>query len=186
ASAAPTDKVTLGAQPTQPVNPTLYANPRTASMGASASTPMTGVELSTMLEESNRKANEIIDLLMGLLGQQGLNIAKVASGEQSLQADPATITKAQAAIAEDGEFGVKQVSERILSFAQGAIAGDPSKLASIRAGVEKGFSQARDILGGTLPAISQRTYDTIMASFDRWASDGIPSGVVSLASTEVK
>ena len=129
-----------------------------------------------MLEESNRKAQEIIDLLMGLLEQQGLNIAKVASGEQTLQADPATIAKAKAAIAEDGEFGVQQVAERILSFAKVAIGDDPSKLAAIRAAVEKGFAQAKEILGGALPEISQKTYATIMASFDRWASDGIPGG----------
>lgn len=166
AAAAQSDKVTLGARSAEQAT---YAKPR-----SSAAT--TGTELGAMLEESNRKAQEIIDLLMGLLEQQGLNVAKVASGEQTLQADPATIEKAKAAIAEDGEFGVKQVAERILSFAQAAIGDDPSKLAAIRAAVEKGFAQAKEILGGALPEISQKTYATVMASFDRWASEGLPGG----------
>lgn len=168
------DKVTLGAPAAAAGT---YADPR-----KSVQTP---ANLSAMLEESNRQAQAIIDLIMPLVQQQGLNLAKVVSGEQHLQADPATIEKAKAAIADDGEFGVKQVAERILSFAKAAIGDDPAKLATIRAAVEKGFKQASDILGGTLPEISQKTHDAIFAEFDRWQSEGIPAGdKVSLSSQD--
>jgi hypothetical protein len=41
------------------------------------------------------------------------------------------------------------------------------------------------MLGGSLPEISQKTHTAIMAEFDRWASDGIPSGdAVSLSPKE--
>jgi hypothetical protein len=134
------------------------------------------VDLASMLEESDRQVQEIIDRILPQVQQQGLNLAKVVSGEQKLQADPATIEKAKAAIADDGEFGVTQVAERILGFAKAAIGDDPAKLASIPAAVEKGFKEATDILGGTLPDISEKTHTAIMAEFDRWAKNGIPAG----------
>lgn len=170
-----TDKVTLQGQSPDPVT---YTDPRSGTAQAAP-------DLASMLEDSNRKAQAIIDLIVPLVKQQGLNMAKVVSGEQQLTVDAATIAKAKAAIAEDGEFGVKQVAERILSFAKMAIGSDPSKLDAIRAAVEKGFKEAADMLGGTLPEISQKTHEVIMAEFDRWQSDGIPEGdTVSLSPTE--
>lgn len=161
-----TDKVTLGAQATDTET---YPDPRN-------SIAQTRTDIASMLEESNRKVQEIINLILPLVEQQGLNLAKVVSGEQKLTADAATIEKAKAAIAEDGELGVRQVAERILNFAKGAIGGDPTRLAAIRAAVEKGFKEAGDMLGGTLPEISQKTHAAIMEEFDRWASAGLPSG----------
>jgi hypothetical protein len=159
---AKTDKVTLGIQMETPA------------------------DLSSILKESNRKVQEIIDLIMPLLEKQGLNLAKVVSGEQKLIADPAAIEKAKAAIADNGEFGVRQVAERILNFAKGAIGNDPGKLATIRAAVEDGFNQAAEILGGTLPEISQKTHDAIMTTFDRWESEGMsPDTTSSLKATPV-
>lgn len=172
--ATPTDKVTLG---TQATDTSTYTDPR-------ANAAQTRPDVATMLEESNRKVQEIINLILPLMRQQGLEIGKVVSGEQQLTTDAATIEKAKAAIAEDGEFGVRQVAERILNFAKSAIGDDPSKLAAIRAGVEKGFKEATDMLGGTLPEISQKTYAAIMGEFDRWQNEGIPSGAVSLAPKE--
>jgi hypothetical protein len=173
-----TDKVSLQNQSTQSAGQVTYADPRT---GAAQAKP----DLQSLLEESDRKAQQIIDLIIPLVKQQGLNLAKVVSGDQRLNIDAATIAKAKAAIADDGEFGVKQVAERILSFAKSAIGNDPSKLDAIRAAVEKGFKDAANILGGSLPEISQKTHTAIMAEFDRWANDGIPSGdTVSLSPKE--
>ncbi len=177
------DKVTLqGQSPAQAAEPATYADPRVGQPRP---------DLQSMLEESDRKTQQVMDLILPLLQQQGLNMAKVVSGEQRLTADPETIKAAKAAIADDGEYGVQQVAERILSFAKAVIGDDPAKLATIRAAVEKGFQQAAQVLGGQLPDISQRTHTAIMAEFDRWANEGIPSGdTVSLApkeeSTDVK
>jgi anti-sigma28 factor (negative regulator of flagellin synthesis) len=165
------DKVTLGEQQAQPLT---YADPRSDRIGQS--------DLAKMLEESDRKAQAIIDLIRPLVEQQGLNLAKVASGEQQLSADPATIEAAKAAIADGGEFSVEKTAERILSFAKSVIGADPSRFDAIRAAVEKGFQQAQDLLGGSLPEISQKTRATIEAEFDRWKKEGIPAGdTVSLA-----
>lgn len=171
---ASTDKVTLGTQTT--ATPT-YANPRN-------NVAQTRPDVAAMLQESNRKVQEIINLIVPLMRQQGLEIGKLVSGEQQLTTDAATIEKAKAAIAEDGEFGVRQVAERILNFAKSSIGDDPGNLAAVRAAVEKGFQQAKEMLGGSLPEISQKTYDAIMQQFDSWESEGIPAGAVSLAAKE--
>ena len=160
------DTVELNANPKTELT---YADPRLAK---AASKP----DLQALLEESNRKAQAIVDLILPLVEQQGLNLAKLVSGEQKLNADPKTIAAAKAAIAPDGEFGVQKTAERILSFAKAAIGGDPAKLEKIRAAVEQGFQEAADILGGSLPEISQQTLSAIRSEFDRWKTDGIPTG----------
>jgi hypothetical protein len=155
------DKVTLGAPVTAP---TTYADMR--------KTPMTAADLSALLAESDRAAQKIIDLILPLIQQQGLNLAKVVSGEQSINADPVAIAQAQAAIADDGQFGVQQVADRILGFASSVIGNDPTRIEAVRAAVQDGFDQAARMLGGTLPDISEKTRAVIMATFDQWQSAG--------------
>lgn len=47
--------------------------------------------------------------------------------------------------------------------------GDPAKIDVIRQGVEKGFQEALDAFGGSLPDISYETYDTVMQKLGDWA-----------------
>ncbi|NHZ33634.1 hypothetical protein [Massilia rubra] len=160
--AVKSDKVTLSG-PSEP--PLTYGAPRAATVQAPP-------DLDALLAESDRQAQEVINLILPAVEQQGLNLAKVISGEQKLTADPATIAEAKAATGDEGEFSVAKVSGRILDFAKAAIGDDPSKLASIRAAVEQGFEDAAKALGGTLPELSEKTRSTIMAAFDSWADDG--------------
>lgn len=85
--------------------------------------------------------------------------------------DPATKAQAQADIAEDGYWGVKQTSSRILDFAKALTGGDPSKIEEMRSAFEKGFKMAEKTWGGKLPEISQQTYKAIMDGFDAWAAE---------------
>ncbi|SCK30254.1 hypothetical protein [Vogesella sp. LIG4] len=157
--------------------PATPADPDAAGTAATAATPATQgpQDLAAMLEESDRKVSEFMQMLGGMLQKQGLEWSKVISGEQHLSADPQTIKAAQAAIAPDGEFGVKNTAQRILSFARSMIGDDPSRLDAVRQAVSKGFDDAKAALGGALPDISKQTYDTIMAEFDRWSKDGLPA-----------
>lgn len=86
--------------------------------------------------------------------------------EGNFTVDPATKLQAQADIAEDGYWGVKQTSERILDFAKALTGGDPSKIEDMRAAFEKGYKQAEKTWGGKLPDISKQTYDAVMKGFD--------------------
>lgn len=79
------------------------------------------------------------------------------------------MNQAKQAISENGEFGVQAVSDRIVDFAISACGNDKSKLETMKAAIEEGFSQAREAFGGTLPDICNQTHDEIMRKLDEWA-----------------
>ncbi|WP_269532151.1 hypothetical protein [Chitinimonas sp. BJYL2] len=133
-------------------------------------------DLSTMLEESERQVGEFMQFLRGLIDGQGLEWSKVVKGEQQLSAPAEEIEAAKAAIAEDGEWGVRKTAERILSFALYASGGDASQIERIRAAVQQGFDEATAVWGGELPQISRDTHKAIMDELDRWAAEGVPAG----------
>ena len=81
------------------------------------------------------------------------------------------IAKAQEDIGENGYYGVKQTSERILDYAKAITGGDPSKIEQMREMAQKAFDSVRDLMGGELPEISQQTYDAVMKGFDEWAAE---------------
>ena len=79
--------------------------------------------------------------------------------------------EAQKAISEDGYWGVKQTSDRILEMAKALTGGDPSKIEEMRSAFEKGFKEATKTWGRDLPEISSQTYDAVMDKFDKWAEE---------------
>lgn len=89
--------------------------------------------------------------------------------EGNYTVDPATKAQAQADIAEDGYWGVNQTSDRIIQFANALTGGDPDKIEEMREAFKKGYKQAEKTWGGSLPDISQRTYDAVMKKFDEMA-----------------
>lgn len=92
-----------------------------------------------------------------------------ASG--NLQVDQETKAAAQEAISENGYWGVKQTSERILSFATALTGGNPDKIEEMRAAFEKGYKKAEETWGGKLPDICKQTYDAVLSGFDKMAED---------------
>lgn len=86
----------------------------------------------------------------------------------SIAVDPETAKQAAEDVSEDGYWGVKQTSERILDFAKAISGGDSAKAEEMRNAIEKGFKQASKLWGGDLPDISQKTYDTVMKGIDDW------------------
>lgn len=93
----------------------------------------------------------------------------LASGK--FEVDEATKLQAQKDISEDGYWGVKQTSSRILDFATALTGGDPSKIEEMREAFKKGYKQAEKTWGGELPDISKQTYDAVMAGFDKMAEE---------------
>jgi hypothetical protein len=173
---AQNDSVTLGQSP-PPAD--TYGNPRTSA-------PVAKPDLATLLADSEIEVTRFMQQLRNIIGEQGLSWNRVFSGEQKISAAPADIAAAQEAISEDGEFGVRKTAERILNFALGATGGDPANLDKIRAAVQTGFDAAREVLGGSLPSISEDTYKAVMDEMARWGREGLPSdGVVSLVKPDV-
>jgi len=81
-----------------------------------------------------------------------------------------TVEEAQELISEDGYFCVEKTSDRIVEFAVNAFGNDPAKLEEMKQAIDKGFKDAEDAFGGTLPEISQQTYDAIMQKLDAFAA----------------
>jgi len=85
--------------------------------------------------------------------------------------DEAAVAKAKEDISENGYWGVKQTSERIVDFAKALTGGDPDKIEDMRKAFEKGYKEAGKAWGKDLPDISSKTYDAVMKGFDEWAAE---------------
>lgn len=107
------------------------------------------------------------DLVAKTLQEQGASFNLTINGQMKGVED-LTQAEAQELIAEDGYFGVKQTSDRIVEFAIGMAGGDPSRLDAILQGIDQGFREAEKAFGGTLPEISYQTYDAIRQKLDQW------------------
>jgi hypothetical protein len=88
----------------------------------------------------------------------------------SLQVDNATSLKAQQDISEDGYWGVKQTSQRLIDFAVNVSGGDKTKFAELKAAIEKGFANAEKKWGGALPDICMQTKEATMKGLEAWAN----------------
>jgi hypothetical protein len=115
---------------------------------------------------ADQRYESLLALVKQLLRKQG-EASKRAAGIDN----PQSVSEAQAAISEDGEWGVKAVSDRIVQFAIAISGGDKSKYETLKAAIDKGFQQAAKALGGELPGISQETYKETMRKLEAWKND---------------
>jgi hypothetical protein len=120
------------------------------------------------------RQQQLLDIVHKMIGKQA-KASVIASDDDSIwkflakgdfTVDAATKAQAQEDISEDGYWGVKQTSERILDFAKALAGDDPDKLENMRAAFEKGYAQAEKTWGGKLPEISEKTYAAVMQGFD--------------------
>lgn len=118
-------------------------------------------QMKTDLENQKLRFFETVKKILGNQIQYGQGAWKNISPEDQ--------AAAQEAISEDGYWGVKQTSERLVSFAKALVGGDPSRVEEMRDAFIKGYQEAEKVWGGELPEISQKTYDAVMKLFDEWA-----------------
>ncbi len=123
-------------------------------------------------EQKSRFLTSVKDMLT----KQGVKVAEgdgiwkqIAQG--NFKADPETIEAAKKDTAEDGYWGVKQTSERFIKYAKALTGGDPAKAEAMREAFQKGYQEAEKAWGGSLPELSQKTYDATMKLFDDWAGE---------------
>jgi hypothetical protein len=88
----------------------------------------------------------------------------------SPEARNALISKAQEDIGENGYYGVKQTSQRMIDFAKAITGGDPSRIEEMRQYIQKGFDEVERMFGGRLPEISYQTLQATMKGLDDWAA----------------
>lgn len=126
--------------------------------------------------DADARTSQLKSLVESMMTKQGQTYGKAndiwsfLSGG-NFTVDPATKLQAQADIAEDGYWGVSQTSQRILDFATALTGGDPGKIEEMRSAFEKGYKLAEKKWGGSLPSISQQTYDAVQKGFDKMAED---------------
>ena len=124
--------------------------------------------------ETNEATDSIRRLIQSLLGTQDANgqgfWANRALG--NVQVSEADRARAQELISEDGFFGVRQTTERIMNFAKALVGEDasPEAIERMRTAVQRGFDDVARMFGGfnRLPQVSQDTHTAIMAAFDEW------------------
>lgn len=126
--------------------------------------------------DADARTSQLRSLVEQMMGKQATTYGNandiwsfLRSGNYTV--DPATKAQAQADIAEDGYWGVTQTSDRIIQFATALTGGDPDKIEAMRDAFKKGYAQAEKTWGGSLPEISQKTYDAVMEKFDKLAAD---------------
>lgn len=126
--------------------------------------------------DADARISQLRSLVEQMMGKQATTYGNandiwsfLRSGNYTV--DPATKAQAQADIAEDGYWGVGQTSDRIIQFATALTGGDPDKIEAMRDAFKKGYAQAEKTWGGSLPEISQKTYDAVMEKFDKLAAD---------------
>lgn len=145
---------------------------------------------------------KFIQSVKDMLSKQGVKIAwaegqdnddfwkTIAGGDYTV--DDATRAAAQEAISENGYWGVKQTSQRIVDFGKALVGGNPEKIGLLKDAFIKGFNAATKSWGGALPGIASDTYDAVMDLFDQWekGEDGTSqapeqSGGTTITSTTV-
>ena len=111
-----------------------------------------------------------------MLTKQGVKVAEgdgiwkqIAEGK--FKVDDETAAAAKEATSEDGYWGVKQTSERFIKYAKALTGGDPAKAEAMREAFKKGYEEAEKAWGGSLPELSQKTYDATMKLFDEWENE---------------
>jgi hypothetical protein len=121
--------------------------------------------LKAALAQHQQQVDAFKEMIQRLLNNQA-HTASVVNGEVMIEIDEATRLKAQEDISEDGYFGVKQTSERILNFARAFAGSDPERIEIMRNAFIAGYEAAEKIWGGELPEISRQTFDAVMRGFD--------------------
>lgn len=111
-----------------------------------------------MVEKQGKKQQSIFDIL----GKDNLGKDKI---------DDTTKLQAKEMTSEDGEYGIKQTSQRIIEFAKAISGNDKSKYSILVSAIKKGFEAAKKALGGKLPEISQKTYDAVMEGLEAWQNE---------------
>lgn len=127
--------------------------------------------IAQLQQDSEARLNQLQDLVSKLISKQGGAFADAkelwnALREGKVEVDPATKAQAQEDISEDGYWGVKQTSDRIIDFAVALCGDNPEKLSKMKEAFEKGYKQAEKTWGGELPDICKKTYDTVLEKFD--------------------
>ncbi len=149
------------------------------SSDAKATSKMSDSERAALVkslkDDLTNQMTRFTNMMVQNFQKQGINVSMangndfwrmMASGDYTV--DAKTKAEAQEAISEDGYWGVKNTSQRIFDFASALAGDDPEKMKKYQDAVEKGFSQAEEAWGGSLPSICGDTHEAVNKLFDEY------------------
>ncbi|MDR0308186.1 MAG: hypothetical protein LBI42_15335 [Chitinispirillales bacterium] len=148
--------------------------------GAYSKSSVSAQQLWGMAEAHHASMRSMVEGMLGGVqnsGPKGQAFWSMAAGSgefdfTNLRVDEATREKAKELIGEDGYFGVKKTTERIMEFAKALAGANPSEkeVDNLRNGVQKGFDAVAKMFGGfdKMPEVSQKTHEATMNAFDEW------------------
>ena len=149
------------------------------STDAKVTTKMTDAEradlVSSLKADLDNQMSRFTNMMTQMFQKQGIMASgddfwkKMASG--NFRVDAKTKAEAQAAISEDGYWGVSQTSQRIFDFAKALAGDDVEKMEKYQAAVEKGFKQAENAWGGQMPSITGQTHEAVNKLFDDYYAE---------------
>ena len=155
------DTVALGSAQTPSA---LYTRPKTKGLNAT--------EIDALKAEAEKATESLRELVRQMLLKQNEAAGKAAGKQRQDSVELKPAEEAALSLSEDGEFGVKAVSDRIVSFAIAVSGNDPSKLETLKKAIDRGFAEAEKAFGGKLPDISYATHAEVMRKLDAWSQDG--------------
>lgn len=130
--------------------------------------------VSQLKADQTSRQSQLVNIVQQMMGKQA-GTYSMATGSDDMwkflaggnfTVDAATKAQAQADIAEDGYWGVKQTSQRLFDFASALAGDDVEKMKEMQAAMEKGFKLATKSWGRELPSISNDTMSAANQLFD--------------------
>ncbi|MFW5790965.1 MAG: DUF5610 domain-containing protein [Bacillota bacterium] len=127
--------------------------------------------LAEIKKAADEASGRLKTLVKELLARQGMTFKEALELPGEIEVDEQAVSEARQLISEGGKFSPEAVSDRIVNFAKSISGGDTEKYELLKDAIKKGFNEAREILGGSLPEISKTTYDLVMDKLDDWANN---------------
>lgn len=139
--------------------------------------------VNALLREAETQRADFMRIMMSSMNQQaesGLTadgiwgaVGQWASGQDVsnlVEITPEMRAEAQELVSEDGFYGVRQTSERILALVDALAGTDPNglegRLEVLRGAAERAFENVRNMFGGNLPEISELTIEAVRQGFE--------------------
>jgi len=130
-------------------------------------------KLDQLWRDTDYAMDAVRKLLSSALGKDdasGQGFWALRSG--NIKLSDADRAQAQELISEDGFFGVKKTTERLVDFAKAMVGEGASdkQIENMRKAVQKGFDEVARMFGGfdKLPQVTKDTHAAVMQAFDDW------------------
>lgn len=173
-------KETTNTTPTTGFDETAVVYEKSPEVDATVTNKNNGIDreaiIAQMKADTEARMNQLTDIVKKMMQGQGNALAQTDDIWSFLASGDYTVTEAaklqaQEDISEDGYWGVKQTSDRILDFAKALSGGDVSKADELLEAFKKGYEEATAAWGKELPSITKDTYKAVEEKFAAWKAE---------------